>query len=664
MKQDYIKIQEAWKRYIGGSESIPAFIDGVRQEITESWRRAKGKVDPFAPQITCQSAEIFQDTLRENALLIQIAYPYLQKFYEYLRETGHQITLADLHGCQLKRISGYASPDLLSIQNLFGDGAVFSEDVAGTNGIGTCLVLQKPIVILGAEHFLQIYNNMVCYASPIYDPSGKLLGCINITGPLDAYQPIIMGMLQAAINGIEREFKLMQTNNMLNSMLESFNSGVFLLDADKRILHYNQLALRLLQLDGTDLLGKSIFSVIQQDSFPPCIRQFDQNIANVECALITNDQKTADVILSVNAASTHLHGLHSPILFVNSQHYLHRLTNNFAGFSATYTFDSILGESAAIKGVVSMGKLASQSSSPVLIFGEPGTEKDVIAQAIHNASSQCQGPFVTLNCNAIPKAMLATELFGIETDSNQNDQPGKLELANGGTLFINEIGELPLELQSFLLSFLQTGTMKRTGSGHVKNIQARIITAASTNLLSLVQKELFRDDLYYRINTLNITIPPLRERTEDIPLLAEHFAIQYRNPEDSGHIYLDKEAVDALLSYDWPSNLRELETTIESAVSSTDDNFMRLSNLPSELVSHYYASIHSQQTVSSAYRIPETIPDSTPEDREFLRLTNALRKENGNVKQAALILNLPLSTFYRKLNKYNLDAKDFRQHTF
>lgn len=659
---DYKKIEKAWKKYVAGDAVIPERIDGVRQEIVESWRRSKAHANPFDSQVRTLSKTDFERSLQENALLIKIAFPYLVDFYECLQNTNYQILLADKNGCQLKRISKDEQLDEFSNRKQILAGTLFSEEVVGTNGIGLCLAIKKPMMVLGPEHFNQIYSTVVCYAAPIYDPERNLIGCININGPLDAFEPLIMGMLRSAVSGIEKEFQLTKSYNMLDQTLESLTSGVVLLDSQGQILHYNKLATKLLGLQKYDLLGRFFFDVIRKASLPVRAQQLDQPLANIGCTLQNIDGQLLDVSLTIKPQDKELNGLDSTLILINSQRYIHRLTNKVAGFSATYTFDTLYGVSQAISTIKKMGKIAAESTSPVLIFGEIGTEKEILAQSIHNASERAGEPFVAVNCGTQQKSLLFKELFGSTDDAGDGGHPGKLELANGGTLFLDEVSNLTLEVQADLLQIIEIGTLQRFGVDYEKAHDIRIIAATSSNLFSDVQAGVFRDDLYYRLNALNMVIPPLRERPEDIAVLIEHYIEQYGQLKGLENPEFSAECIDALMAYPWPNNNRELESVVERMIGKAVSGNVLARDLPLEIQNHYYATKVKHEDTTGSTDESNTNKQFQPRiNKECHRIEEALKSKRGNVAQAAKTLNMPLSTLYRKISKFGLDAKEYRK---
>jgi formate hydrogenlyase transcriptional activator len=238
----------------------------------------------------------------------------------------------------------------------------------------------------------------------------------------------------------------------------------------------------------------------------------------------------------------------------------------------------ILGQSAALQTVLTQLDLVAPTDATVLLQGETGTGKELLALALHTRSARHARPFLTLNCAAIPSGLLESELFGYEKGAFTGaltQRLGRFELADGGTLFLDEIGDLPLDLQPKLLRVLQEHTFERLGSSRTVHVNVRVVAATHRDLLALVHQQQFREDLYYRLHVFPLTVPPLRARREDIPLLVRHFAQQYAHALHKDSVHIPAEAMAALVRYDWPGNVRELQNVIERAVILATDGVLR-----------------------------------------------------------------------------------------
>jgi transcriptional regulator with PAS, ATPase and Fis domain len=253
-------------------------------------------------------------------------------------------------------------------------------------------------------------------------------------------------------------------------------------------------------------------------------------------------------------------------------------------------FPKLVGHSALLNEIREEIVRVARSDAKVLITGESGSGKELVAEALHQASTRASGPFVAVNCAGFPETLLESELFGYVKGSFTGafrDKPGKLEVANGGTVFLDEIGEMTLRMQGLLLRFLETGEMQKVGAyGESRPVNVRVITATNRKLRDMVTQGLFREDLFYRINVIQLTVPPLRERKDDIPLLVEHFVRQFSNgkaPHGRTGLDFTSEALGALMDYPWPGNVRELRNVVERLVVNGPTGLVGIVELPAEI---------------------------------------------------------------------------------
>lgn len=314
----------------------------------------------------------------------------------------------------------------------------------------------------------------------------------------------------------------------------------------------------------------------------------------------------------------------------------------------SYQYDGVIGKSEKMQLLFSMVDRIANSRATVLLTGESGVGKEVFAKLIHKKSSRRDKKFVTINCGAIPENLIESELFGHEKGAFTGasyTKIGKFEQANGGTIFLDEIGELPLSMQVKFLRVLQERQFERVGSLKSINVDVRVIAATNKDLLEEVKKGNFREDLYYRLNVVNIKIPPLRERKDDIPLLAEKFLDEFSKEYNKKLKLIDIETMNILVQYPWKGNVRELRNVIERSVVVAEENEEILSNhhLPSEII--------GQENISES-RWKEGI---TLKEFEKILIINTLKKVNGNKSKAAEILGIKRQTLYNKIKEYNID---------
>ncbi len=314
-----------------------------------------------------------------------------------------------------------------------------------------------------------------------------------------------------------------------------------------------------------------------------------------------------------------------------------------------YGFENILGQSKTLLGVMDLAVRAAQSSATVLIQGETGTGKELLARAIHFNSARKNGPFVTINCGAIPKDLLESELFGHAKGSFTGalaNKRGKVELAEGGTLFLDEIGELPLELQVKILRLIQQGEIEKVGVPEPANVDVRIIAATHRNLQAMVEDGTFREDLYYRLAVIPLRLPPLRERAEDIPELVQHFFIGAREKHGRAQLVLPQALLPYFAVHRWPGNVRELENVIERMVVLAPGDVITVDDLPEYL--------RRQRPPTEEIRLDLPSHGISLEAVEKELILRALEKFNWNQTHAAQYLDLSRKTLIYRMDKFGL----------
>ncbi len=306
-----------------------------------------------------------------------------------------------------------------------------------------------------------------------------------------------------------------------------------------------------------------------------------------------------------------------------------------------YRFENIIAKSSKMQRVIEVIKVVAKSNATILITGESGTGKELVARAVHSQSDRRSKPFVAVSCAALPESLLESELFGHEKGSFTGayaQKKGKFEFANGGTLFLDEIGEMSANIQVHLLRVLEEKEFTRVGGNETIRVDVRVISATNKDLRKAIEKQEFREDLYYRLNVVNIELPPLRERKEDIPLLAEHFLHKFAAENRKEVTEFSPEVIESLLAYDWPGNIRELENSIERAIILSRDSSITTADLPQENVS----LVGSASLGKNLKEVEKT------------HILNVLRETGENYSEAARILGVSRMTLYNKAKEYGL----------
>ena len=322
----------------------------------------------------------------------------------------------------------------------------------------------------------------------------------------------------------------------------------------------------------------------------------------------------------------------------------------------TYSFENIIGISDKMKSTFALMHRFAGTDGTVLVYGQSGTGKELIVRAIHQASDRKSGPFVVVNCGAIPSNLIESEFFGHEAGSFTDAKElriGKFESADGGTLFLDEIGELTLEAQVKLLRVIEEGTFSRVGSNEPIAVNVRVMAATNRDLAKMVEEGKFREDLYWRLNVLSLNICPLRQRKEDIPLLVEYFLERYAIPLGIDQPDISDKAVELLMAYEWPGNVRELQNCLYSAITIAGGPTIEPADLPRRI---YSDSEHSEETgvVTGQISLAETAAQATAK-AERQAISNALSETGGNREKAAELLGIGRKTLYRKLRHYGIE---------
>jgi len=325
-----------------------------------------------------------------------------------------------------------------------------------------------------------------------------------------------------------------------------------------------------------------------------------------------------------------------------------------------YAFQSILSKSPKMHAVFELISNVAQTAATVLINGETGTGKEMVARAIHQSSQARTGPLVAVNCAALPENLLESELFGHEKGaftSAVGQRRGRFELADGGTIFLDEVGDIPAAMQAKLLRVLQERRFERVGGTESIEVDVRVIAATNRPLLRMVKEGKFREDLYYRLNVVKIELPPLRDRAEDIPLLAQHFAEKYARAGDSPK-QISPAAMDVMLNYPWPGNIRELENAIERACVTSMENVINSENLPQDVLTPSTPRVPFRINLDKP--LPVLLAEMTAEiERQYLH--KALKRSHGNIGRCAKLCGLSRRSISAKISEYEIQKTVYKE---
>ncbi|PRR81501.1 sigma-54-dependent Fis family transcriptional regulator [Clostridium vincentii] len=591
----------------------------------------------------------FNITTRRNSQLIKIARPFMEILYDFLKGSGFSLYLTDKNGVVLTIIG---DEDIIEDQTKMGivEGSDMSEKSAGTNGIGTAIYENCSLQIVGEEHFIKVFHVWTCSSAIIHSEEGDIIGCLNLTGGRQLAHPHTLGLVVAGVKSIENHLKVEKTqkelfkaHQYLNKVMNSLNLGIFTVDTEGIVKAINNSACDMMNIKEEEVINKNVDIVL--DNWKYILGQLKSGQSYEDREIIYSDKKKR-FNLNVYPIKDKDENITGMVGIFKDMQNIYNLVNKYIGRTAKYTFKDIIGGSEEVLRLKEQSKNIANSPSTVLIQGESGTGKELIAQSIHNNSDRRNNSFVAINCGAIPKSLIESELFGYEegafTGAKRGGCAGKFELASGGTLFLDEIGEMPLDMQVNLLRVLQEGCITRIGGNKCINVNVRIIASTNKNLKKEVEKGTFRDDLYYRLSVIPIYIPPLRERLGDIEILIQHFlkikAIKLGKsiPRIRENIY------EQLLNYNWPGNVRELENCIENIVNMDGNTSFSFDNKALVRERNNSSSINLEYDMCSL------------EELEKRAIVVCIDNCEGNITKSCRILGINRSTLYAKIKKYKI----------
>ncbi|HDR6755498.1 sigma-54-dependent Fis family transcriptional regulator [Bacillus cereus group sp. MYBK249-1] len=607
----------AWKKFV--NEGV---LDSnrINQRISESWHRCKqANVNPHMNKgQKVLSSNIFREQKKKSEIFLDIALPQIQNLRKTIDELQMMALLIDPDGYVLS-LSGNKQTLKRAKHINFIEGVKWTEAAVGTNAIGTALEIEEAIMISGTEHYSVASHSWSCAAAPIHNDDGKLIGILDFSCPIEFSHPYMLGMVTSIAHAIERECSIRVHQNELH-LIHRF---LDVIDSDEQVVICNH----------RDVIVSASKSVRER---------------------VTNWSRMKLEDLVHHGLETKLEiPVYSNERMIGKCMYLkeNKQMNTYSAFTFIkgITFPGVTGTSKAFQHTLEEIKLVSPTDASVYVCGETGVGKEYVARAIHENSPRKDGPFIAVNCGSLPKELMESELFGYAegafTGARRQGYKGKFEQANGGTLFLDEIGEVPPEMQVALLRVLQERTITPIGSSKEVPVNIRIITATHKDLLRLVEEGKFRQDLYYRLHVYPLYVPSLIERKEDIPYFIQHFC-----ERKNWNVVFPKSICNQFLQHTWPGNIRELVNALERIYILSQGR---------EICEKQVAFL-IQTMMGNQQQLELQVENKTEHTLNFREkiqrdsMIEALQKTNGNVSLAAKLLDVPRSTFYKRMQKYKL----------
>ena len=649
-------VKREWKDFII-NEKTPQY---VRPEIINAWVRCQATgVMPFtnrAPKI--QNQNELNARLYQNKTLITVGESAINYLSQFIADSKFTVAISDAEGFLLLVLGSHDAVSSATQGNGVV-GANWSESSIGNNPIGTAIAEDKAVHVFGCEHFCICAHNWTGSGAPIHDSEGTVIGAISICGERTNPHSPSFGMTVMTAYAIEQQFTILNAMEIAdteygqkNVIIDSISEGLLVVDKSGTISLTNKRFLKMFHFTTEQLLRKNISIFFSDGLLLNAIKDSGELVDHVT-QLQTGLATHSCIVTYSPFTPDHSSG---GVLIINDMSRYKKLAKEISKNEAGFTFRNIVGQNEAFLSTLKLAESCADTNSTVLLLGESGTGKDVFAQAIHNSSPRRFENFVTINCSAIPKNLISSELFGyVEgsfTGAKKSGSMGKFELADKGTLFLDEIGEMPMSMQSVLLRALEQRVIYRVGGQEPIPLDVRIIAATNTDLTKAIQEGRFRQDLYYRLNVLSIRLIPLRERSSDISLLIQYFLNKLNAKYKKNVLSFSSEAMTYLEEYAWPGNIRELQNVIERGVALCNSEQIGAKLLPYDLAG---ASTNTLFQVEDPVSLPVAGTGrykNNLEEKEYL--VNLLDANRWNVSKAAQQMNISRSTMYRKLKQHAL----------
>lgn len=626
-----------WERF---REGAGWDVDAATRLLANRWQRVRALgADPEAISEPVETASALRER-RERldpllAELSEVLLPASQTF----AEQDYVLLLADAEGVVLEQAGGGGFEAEARRVRLI-PGSHWSEATRGTNAIGTAIAEGCPVAVHGSAHWAQPNHGIVCYAAPVHDAAGEVVAVLDATSRLERAAPFAQLAVTCAARALEERLRALawaraRPDTALYRLLEQCSQPALVIERPGRVRRANAAAASWARrvrawpwapLEAAALQGEVV----------PILDAEGAELGRVRAEPVLDPEGRVLAVVLIQEAPRAAPAARD-----------RQAAGDLAAFEALQGTDPRLEQTRAL------GSRLARTELPLLLLAETGTGKDLLARAIHKASPRAAGPFVALNCGALSEGLLDSELFGYGpgafTGALKNGRDGYLAAAHRGTLFLDEVAEMPAALQARLLRFLECGTFHRVGESTERSADVRILCATCRDLPGLVQEGSFRADLYYRIRGAALTLPPLRERT-DRAFLAEALLRTLAQESGLAATTLTLEAREAIAAWSWPGNIREMKNALRVALALSEDGQVGAEHLPAEVA----ACAPGFPAPLDAEEAPAEARVAALHDVEGGALRRALAAAAGNLTEAARRLGVARSTLYRMMDRHGL----------
>jgi transcriptional regulator of acetoin/glycerol metabolism len=640
-----------------GSRNLPALNDRSEPNITSSWQRCltKYNLDPSTknnPRIlTGRALREYQEPLEEFLL---IAKSGMKSLYKKVAQAGYVILLGDANGVTIDFIGDPKDERENRDAGLYL-GSVWAESIEGTCGVGTCIEERRALIIHRDEHFRARNIGLSCSTTPLFFPDGALLGTLDISllHPPEnkESQLLALQILNHFARLIEDAYFLRLYKdswiirfNSMQAFVEVVTENIVAVNSEGLVIAANESAMN-------ELCRRAGYSPLERHVSDVFDMQFDDLMSHA-----LHKTTTILPIRAIHTGSQYYANFRAPEISKVKLSKIEGTATPKQKAASCLTLDYLAGTDPRMMENVKCAKRIMNKDISILLIGDTGTGKEVFAQAVHQASDRASKPFVALNCASIPESLIESELFGYKqgafTGASSKGMRGKILQSDGGTLFLDEIGDMPLNLQTRLLRVLAEKEILPLGSERPMRVDLHVICATLRNLEELVRKGQFREDLYYRLNGITITLPSLRER-QDKALLIEN--VLHVEAEKKTNLRIDPEAFEILMNYDWPGNIRQLRNVIRYCIAVSENGVIGVGDLPADVIRDSVTeSCSVPKIVNAGMDDIQVCETNGSDDPEYKALYGALRKHKWNITDASRELHMSRSTLYRKMKKHSI----------
>lgn len=634
------------------TQSNPSLTPTLTPAILASWKRSKAfGIDPALPTLPALTPT---EIATGKSKVSGYTYHIRRSSPSYYKEMQNILAMIGACLCYVSedfyiygRYGNQNLKDELKTLNI-ALGTSLAESRIGTNAVSLAAISQKETWVIGTEHYAHALQNYACFAFPSHASYNKKF-YIMLTIPFAKFTPLVSQFFsfikstELIVSSGLTTSDMYIKNLLLDLEMDKNGTLLIVINGDGIIINVNNLFLQVFHTSISATIGSPLVTVLPELKFIlDCFEtgrfinmqeKFFQrlpereNLYYINSTLMKENDKWLGMAITLTKGEK-----------------IQGIVHQVANLKARFTFSDLWGNSAIFKKTKALALKTANSASTVLILGESGTGKELFAHSIHNESPRKDSPFIAVNCAAIPRELIGSELFGYVrgafTGANKDGAQGKFELANGGTLFLDEIAEMPLDMQTILLRVLEERIITRLGGNKNIKVDVRVIAATNKNLSDLVAQGKFRLDLYYRLNVIILNLPSLRERLEDIAILVTPFLDKFSQCTQKQVYTISDEALKALQSYAWPGNIRELRNVIERGVNLASGNELTLADLPAEIT--------AKPNIKSAFTETPLIANHFSKLKQEL-IKQLMEKHKGNKSLVAAELGIARTTLYRAL---------------